>query len=653
MVNESTLVTLATLRVSIDDGRDYLCYLYPFVKNVLREYGNKPVVDTDISMRVEQEYGLSIPPSIIQIVLKRLSRSGVLYRENNAFWVKSIKEDFCWKERMDKSYGLIRSLLRKFITFVESNNGIVIDENEAISCFKVFLSKFSISCLKAFVKKTAFPLDLENKDWQIVAVSNFLKNIADKDCDAFQQFILLVEGNMLANALLCSDLNSLQSSYKDVIFYFDTQILLEIIGLLGHDAQQAAIELIKIIRQLGGECRYFSHTLDEMITVVNASIDNFDSPEGYGRIIRIARTEGLSRVDLVLALSKSEDVFKKHNLYCAETPKYYFDYQIDENEFADILDEELYYRNPRAKDCDINSVRCIYSLRKGAVSVNIEKCKAIFVTGNTLFAKAAYEYNKKIENLSSVTPVITTFSLMNISWLKAPLKCSKLPLYEILAFSYAALIPPQKFWEDVLAKAEILVQQNEMLEIELQILRSDPHFINEIFTLTAGNDVELSLSIKERMEKYRADIVADKQNEIDRIIEEKEELIKKNKDVVQQNRSLIDKNLLYREGVKKNIKEQVTSRVELEGKIISVLIWIIVAMFSLFVPLNELLGNFFDKYIVDMVKIISVVIMTGVGYWISIRGENVKKMYCDYMLEKRLCNKYKLLEVDSIDSDSK
>jgi len=72
MNSSSTLTSLAMLKVTIDQGGDYLDYLKPFVLHVLSKYRPSPIIDSKIKEFIIKEFGLEIPERTIQIVLKPL-----------------------------------------------------------------------------------------------------------------------------------------------------------------------------------------------------------------------------------------------------------------------------------------------------------------------------------------------------------------------------------------------------------------------------------------------------------------------------------------------------------------------------------------------------------------------------------------------------
>src|SRR5690606_5499994 len=147
--------------------------------------------------------------------------------------------------------------------------------------------------------------------------------------------------------------------------------------------------------RLKGKTHYFSHTSDELVTAIRLSSDYVDSPKGRGSIVAAALRLKRTKSDLILIAENATATLESMGIPCVQTPRYEQQnhrFEIDEGAFTTVLGEEINYHNPRARDYDIKSVRAIYVLRQGISPQSIEKSKAVFVTSNVSFSKAAFEY---------------------------------------------------------------------------------------------------------------------------------------------------------------------------------------------------------------------------------------------------------------------
>ena len=451
MNKEVTLLSLAMLKVSIDSGRDYLDYLKPFVMHCLATSGSEQITDESVAKQLQEEFGLLIPLRTVQIVLQRVSRLGYLRKQSGKYLKSKTIPISDIPQKRAAANRKISAVISSLIEFARVNTNRQISEEDALDALLVFLSQFSISCLKSFLRGTALPDTVNSGNWKLVLVSMFVSRIEKVQPERFDNFILLVEGHMLANALLCPDLHSVSKVYRKVTFYFDTPLLLQYLNLMGSAKKQSIDELISLIHRLKGTIACFSHTLNETVNAIEKSSDFIDSPRGRGSIVYEARKSDKTKSDLLLLAAKAEELILRGEIKIERTPDYKPSLQIDEDAFSDVLDDEVsYYYNPRAKDFDINSVRSIYVLRSGSYPHTIENSTAVFVTSNSGFARAAFEYGTRIEQSREVSPVITDFSLANTAWLKAPQGAPLLPQKEVMAFAYATLRPSDSFYLKVL-----------------------------------------------------------------------------------------------------------------------------------------------------------------------------------------------------------
>ena len=326
---------------------------------------------------------------------------------------------------------------------------------------------------------------------------------------------------MLANALLCPDLQNAPASYQNVSFYLDTPLLVRRLGLEDKSKEDAIGALIDLLIKLGGKVAAFSHSCDELQNVIKGTADNLDTPEGRGAIVFEARKRGTTRSDLLLIADMLEDRLRESGIKVEPTPPYVKEFQINEKLFEEMLDEEIPYRhNPQSIKFDTNSVRSIYVLRRNKLVKSIEKARAVFVTSNDAVARAAWNYDRHFEPSQNVSSVITDFSLANTAWLKAPMGASQIPTTQLLAFSYAALEPSDEFLGKYMAEIERLELSGEITERNHQLLRSSTSAIPEVMRVTLGEDSAITKeTVTQTLERVTSEL---KKEEIDKLASEQE-----------------------------------------------------------------------------------------------------------------------------------
>ena len=308
----------------------------------------------------------------------------------------------------------------------------------------------------------------------------------------FERFLVLVKGHMLANALMCPDLDETTDMYENVTFYLDTPLLVHLLGFESAQEETATRHLVDLVSKLGGTFAVFTHTLDELDAVIKGAAQDVEENDPRTPIAYEAIKRGTTAVQLRLAATQLEDRLNAINIVTELTPPYNAGYQIDELEFGRILDEKIGgYRNDKARSNDINSVRSLYVIRRDDPARSLEKSRAVMLTSNVGFAQAAWVYGRTHLASRHVSTVITDFSLANLAWLKTPVEADNVPITQMLAFSYAALRPPDELWRKYLLEIDRLQEEGVISQDEHILMRSYELINRELMHLTLGEDAAL------------------------------------------------------------------------------------------------------------------------------------------------------------------
>ena len=477
----------------MDRGGDYLDYLRPFVGHALATQRNELVSAEMTVAHIMGEFGLVVPERTVEIVLRRMAKSGVAKRLDRKYYATHDALGAGLDVRRAEAAADISTVAGDFRRFTRDSRFPIQTDELAIAAICAFLSEFDVSCLRAYLRGTAIPTTDHSSKQEIVLLSSYLRHIIKHDAGMFSRFMVLVRGHMLANALLCPDLDTLAPTYRGVAFYLDTPILVQWMGLEGDARRSANADLVRLLRHLGGEIVVFTHTRDELVSVIRGAADQLASARPMrGEIVLEARRGGLSRSDLLLVAEEVGEHLSKLGVRVERTPAYTRRFQIDEHRFERVLDEQVRYMNPQARLHDINSVRSIYALRRGRVASSIEQANAVLVTSNRALAVAASDYERAVEESEEVSSVITAFSLANSAWLKAPAGGDSVPRTQVLAFAYAALSPSEGLWNRYMREIERLEEEGTISVRDLQLLRSAPGTTENLMHLTAGDESAIS-----------------------------------------------------------------------------------------------------------------------------------------------------------------
>jgi len=492
MSNNTTLVSLAMLKVQIDSQKDYLDYLVPFIVDVLSV--NRPeTINEEITKKLlKTEFGLNIPERTIQIILKRLAKKSYIIKQHGVYvFAEKFPESNLQNERANAQRH-INSVILDIKDYWKSYEKRDLKEEQVVRSLLAVLSDFTTPALSAYLKGTVIPDDIVTTSDNHIMIGKYILHIYNSSPDKLDSFILVLKGHMIANAILCPDLQDVKNNYKDLTFYLDTPLVIQLLGFEGILKKEAVEELVKLLKKLKADIAIFEHTYKEVHDVLEGAADYIDKIDGRGPIVLEARKNKTKKSDILLYLADLKQNIIEKGICIRKTPRHTPTFQIDENAFENTLDATLSYRNKNAKSKDIESVRSIYELRKGDNPSTLEDSKAVLVTSNTQFSKAAYEFGKRYQEAEKVSSVITDFSLSNIAWLKAPGGALCLPEKEILAYSYASMCPSNNMLNKFLEEVEKLKTSNKISERHHQILISSSITNEELMTMTMGNEDALN-----------------------------------------------------------------------------------------------------------------------------------------------------------------
>ena len=515
----STLTSLAILKVNVDLGGDYLNYLSPFVLQVLADRRPGPITEESVRAAIAEAFGLDIPERTIQIVLKRLARKYPLSRKHGEFRVVGELPDPNLTAKTSEAERQMSAVIRGLQDFSSDTNRPILTPEDAVASLCAFLSEFSVTCLRAYLHGTAIPRLEETRHSDLVLISEYVQKLQASDPERFRSFLILVQGHMLANALLCPDLRSAPATYRRVTFYLDTPLLVHALNLEGDAKKNAICELVQLLKNLGGTIAVFSHSQDELRRVLQGAAARLDEFGSHSPIVIEARKRGTTKSDLLLLAESTEEKLDRLGIEVHATPPYSDRFQIDEVIFRDVLTDEVTYFNPRAEADDINSVRSVYTLRGDSRVATLEAARAVLVTSNTAFARAAWDYGQEYESSQEVSSVISDFSLANLAWLKAPVGSPAIPTTQVLAFAYAALEPSAEMLSKYMREIDRLEEHGTITPRDLQLLRSSTLAYDSVMHLTLGEVDSLSEgTVLETLERITEEI---RKEEADKLAAEK------------------------------------------------------------------------------------------------------------------------------------
>lgn len=505
--------------------QDYIGLFVPFVVVCLPASTTKPIVWPDLIESVQQRFGMKIPSNTIRTIMNRAKDQRLVKVENGVWYCVDEGRTL---QRLDssRSQALRRqaSLVDRLCRFCREHHDTDWGENEARDALLSYVKEDGATLL-ARITHGAHHHSVGAAVHQDIIIASFITHVEARDPIGFQELSEVVYGSTLLNVLLFPALGSVPKRFISTRLFFDTRLLLQVLGLLGSTFQAPIQELIQLISDLGGAPCVLEETVLELSGVLRGHITDLDNPscrngEG-GLLLEEALRIGRRSSDVELIISDIEMRLRKVGLSIFATPERRVATGMFEQELSAYLQNDVKYRRPRALIHDVNALLAVYDLRNGNGVTLVEQAGAIFVTANERLAKAAGNFSRHRLRVpeDSIPPCLTDHLLSTLLWLKRPESAPNFPQAQLIADAYALLDPPEELWTAYVRQLEHLRADGQILEEQYLKLRHDRSARIELMGLTDGEPAALQegsmgtalqvLKALERGEKARDQRTAD------------------------------------------------------------------------------------------------------------------------------------------------
>jgi len=473
------LTSLAILKVNWDERRkDYLDNFTPFVEECLRRSEVDEVSSKEVKARLQEITGFDIPEGVVRKLLYRLEDDGVrrvngtYYRDLDALNSSNLEANSNDFQRKTAA------LVEKLREFANDNWEVNWTEDQTEDVLLDYVGNISTPLLRAS-RSESHTLEFndvgEHSDY---IISAFVKRCLEKDPEGFGHLESVAKGAMMANVVYYENPNVATQKFDGVTFYLDTPFLLDVLGVNGDSLRDARTEMIDLLQKAGAELRVFPDTVSEMRGVIDAEARKPKSKRRR-RIPTSANPiqSSLSSSDLKLLSEKLPDRLGTMQIRIEEKADFeeWVDSRVDEKELEDRLIEAGYNENKIATlRHDVEALLSVFRLRKAQTPGRLENCTAAFVTTNPKLVRVAENFfADQLGNAArDAPPCVLNDDLAARVWLKMPNEAPDLPRKQLLAHSYAALLPDDAVLDKYLQKVQELKEKGQIGDDDYIYLRS-------------------------------------------------------------------------------------------------------------------------------------------------------------------------------------
>ena len=428
-MNDNVLTSYSFLAALSENETDIYKTVYlPLFKRAISSYAAKKsskesnsIQGTDIYIQsiILEEYGIEVPILIVRKLIKAVGTS-LSKKERNIFKFDTFEDGkafqftnynyFSTEEIYDRERRNAQALQQAFEDYLKSEN--LSEKN--IPSFSQFIDKNKCNLSSFFSGKNCLIHDVEGS---FMAHVNFLQHIEGGYHYLYQTAERIYLGSVIASFLETGV--DLESKIDDnIIYYLDTQIVLEALDLQKAEDTLPTQELLKLIRATGGKIRLLDITINEIHKIIELAINNYSKSHPTTTVNEACVRIGKNKTWLISINGKLESFIKaelqvdidgiletKMNLY-------------SRSEDVNLLKQTRIHKSTAIHD--VAAYLHVRDRREGNIRL-FQKAKYWFVTANKKLA----DFNISRKTNGFVNETIMPEELTSLLFLKNPQKLAK------------------------------------------------------------------------------------------------------------------------------------------------------------------------------------------------------------------------------------
>jgi len=457
MRNDNTLCTISMLSAMLEnqDG-DYYSLLMPFVLCSLPKTLGTEIIVNDVTQAMNNYGFVDFPYRLCETLLERLCRKTddghiyVKYKKVDAgkkrFYVNEVCDCSSFDSRRDDMRRKIDAILDAIQAYFEQHfYHKTIDKDSIRDKLTLFFEANGFTVIQSVQDLKRLVRDSDDGSFEI---ARFILDEYEKKSIVYEDLCTVTKGFLTYKGLyffLDGRKHQFDSKFKNVTFYLDCSLVLDILNYDTHSDYKAISELVRLIRRCGGNVAVFSHTAQEAGHLIDAFANKPRARNGF-RLDNLA-VQKLTK-ELLLAIAKDIPHTLKANaqIDTLDTPSF-----SDTTNYVNVLGEEEIVdwltrnRLKRGNSFDLReryqydarSLVAIGMCRRGFCPRYIEQARAVLVTQDPWLNRCLRDlYPEKFR--SEFLYAITDTELVSLLWLQDYKQSSSLPSDILIANAHAA-----------------------------------------------------------------------------------------------------------------------------------------------------------------------------------------------------------------------
>ena len=529
-----TLISLAIIKTHWEKNKtDYIDNFIPLVTSLLSENKYTEIDLTLFQGDFKKRYGLVIPKNALITIFNRAKGKKIVKQDHGKFVFNT---DYSGKEIKTIESPEIERKFNKvvdsIIKFSSNEYKLTVDEEDIEKALLSFLKEHDLDILFAAKDSSVLPRVKSSKKLKYL-ISSFALYAAKQEPDLFQFLSDISVGHALSGAILYSEINHFSGKLKELNIYFDTPLLLSLLGFNGEFKKSSIEELIKILNEEKANLFILETTRGELEKILDDSMSWLEKGvynlEKATRVSRHCHRAEISASDLEQKILAIDNVLQSFNITSNSVPSHAenAEFQIDETDLKKTI-KKIYgssfknydkydYSREGTINRDVKVLSGIYRFRQGYKPKTLKDSKDIFITSNTALAFASRVFETKETSTRFTIPTcLTDVFLGTVIWMQSPQKTENLNTKKFIADCYSATQPNPDLIKKYIQEVEKLKREKKINTGEYYILRANRASLNLLEKKTMGDPKafdgsstseildSVMLSIKEEeQEKYK------------------------------------------------------------------------------------------------------------------------------------------------------
>jgi len=483
---------------------------------------------SSIQEKLRHEYTLEMPLHVLSAVLKSAKRKGYAIRQDKDYQLTEKGQQYLDSFETDKAVERrINALIEDMRQFFISNN-VSLNSEQTLALLTEFLQS-NIEPLVEFVNPSAIgELSIQDKDDMRTLIVDYIKLVEQQKPDEYNTIRDMVIGSIISTILYTEEFAEIdeltRSKFKNCNAFLDTNYTLSILGLDDQEQNEAARELLDLIKKFGFKIHVFDFTIDEISGLLGHYLKEeyrYPATLKINSICSKLKRKGWSKSGVTLFIANLDENLDKMGIKVRwSTGVDIQTYNPKDKKLRSKIRQIKPEQNVSSQNHDLAAIEQIQQYRVKTVR-RLEHCEAIFLTSDTKLSRFNFvEMGHKAKQ--TMTEVILDRLLTVILWLKNP--TAKIPLKSVIAAQSKEAFINKTVWDHFY---EVLKELRETGQV-------DDEGISTLFYNNYIEDILSGLSDSE-IERITQKFVIEQIEKAAKVKEkEKEEIVKKQEEAIRE-----------------------------------------------------------------------------------------------------------------------